>query len=76
MENHIAMHGWKRFPGDLVTTQNTRKERHEHGKKTSLLFLEQQKLLKKNVKRQRSSPKKVFEFRTTDCDEGLTSLTH
>ncbi|GBM10039.1 hypothetical protein AVEN_115868-1 [Araneus ventricosus] len=43
MGSHVAMHGRKRFPDAVVTTQNTRKTGHEKEEKKLLLFLVQQK---------------------------------
>ena len=47
MGNHIAMHGWKYFPAEVVTTQNTRKTWHGREEKTCLLSVAQQETKKK-----------------------------
>lgn len=43
-------HGRKRFPGELVSIQNTRKKEHELGEKTRILFLVLHKSLNNAVK--------------------------
>lgn len=39
MGNYISVYGLKRFPGVVVTAQNTRKRKHEKCKKTLFIIL-------------------------------------